>query len=120
MEAQFIYVAAVKSLKSENKVWAVAITGEEKPKGYCKSPQKALRLAFFLKKQTGHLITKKSFTILKEEIEKGKAEIAAAVKEKVEQIAEEKSVDKALAEKPKRGRKPRAKKEEVAQVAALQ
>ena len=108
MEAQFIYVAAVKSLKSENKVWAVAITGEEKPKGYCKSPQKTLRLAFFLKKQTGHLITKKSFTILKEEIEKGKAEIAAAVKEK------------AVFLHPSSERNPRAKKEEVAQVAALQ
>jgi len=32
MEAKVIIVSSVKSNKSDNKVWAVAITGEEQPK----------------------------------------------------------------------------------------
>ena len=51
MEAKYIIITIVKSNNSENNVWAVAITGEEKPEGYCKSAYKAMRFAFMLKKQ---------------------------------------------------------------------
>ena len=50
MEAKVIIVTEVKSNKSENNVWMVAITGEEQGKAYCKSPYKAMRFAFLLKK----------------------------------------------------------------------
>ena len=52
METRII-ASNVKSNRSDNYVWAVSITGEEQPKAYCKSPYKAMRFAFLLKKQTG-------------------------------------------------------------------
>ena len=56
MEAKYIIISIVKSNNSENNVWAVAITGEEKPEGFCKSAYKAMRFAFLLKKRTGVMI----------------------------------------------------------------
>ena len=44
MEAKVIIVTVVKSNKSENNVWMVAITGEEQGQAYCKSAYKAMRL----------------------------------------------------------------------------
>ena len=46
MEAKVIIVSSVKSNKSDNKVWAVAITGEQQPQAHCKSAYKAMRFAF--------------------------------------------------------------------------
>ena len=43
MEAKVIIISVVKSNKSENNVWMVAITGEEQGKAYCKSPYKAMK-----------------------------------------------------------------------------
>ena len=73
MEAKVIIVTEVKSNKSENNVWMVAITGEEQGQAYCKSPYKAMRFAFLLKKQTGFRIEDASLKALSEEIAKEKA-----------------------------------------------
>ena len=117
MEAKVIIVSVVKSNKSENNVWAVGITGEEQEQAYCKSPYKAMRFAFMLKKQTGFRIEDASLKSLSEEIARQKAADAAAEAEKpAEQEVQ-------TEEKPKKkARKPRAKKAEsepqtIAQVA---
>lgn len=102
MEAKVIIVTVVKSNKSENNVWAVAFTGEEECKAYCKSAYKAMRFAFMLKKQSGCRIDDDSLKALSEEIAKLKAEAAEKAAEAQQPEAEE---------KPKKQRKPRAKKE---------
>ena len=117
MEAKVIIVSVVKSNKSENNVWAVGITGEEQEQAYCKSPYKAMRFAFMLKKQTGFRIEDASLKSLSEDIARQKAAEAAA---EAEQPAEQ---EVQTEEKPKKkARKPRAKKAEsepqtIAQVA---
>jgi len=106
MEAKVIIVTVVKSNKSENNVWMVAITGEEQGKAYCKSPYKAMRFAFMLKKQTGFSIEDASLKALSEEIAKQKAAAAEAA-ESAEHEAQQPEA------KPKKQRKPRTKKEPV-------
>lgn len=119
MEAKVIIVSVVKSNKSENNVWAVGITGEEHEQAFCKSPYKAMRFAFMLKKQTGFYIEDDSLKMLSEEIARQKAAVAAAEAEKPaeqeaqpEQLADAEQQPEAEA-KPKKARKPRAKKAQV-------
>jgi hypothetical protein len=104
MEAKVIIVTVVKSNKSENNVWMVAITGEEQGQAYCKSPYKAMRFAFMLKKQTGFRIEDASLKALSEEIAKEKASAESEAEKPAEQEIQ-------TEEKPKKQRKPRAKKE---------
>ena len=117
MEAKVIIVTVVKSNKSENNVWAVGITGEEQEQAYCKSPYKAMRFAFMLKKQTGFRIEDASLKSLSEEIARQKAaEVAAEAEKPAEQEVQTEDKPK------KKARKPRAKKAEsepqtIAQVA---
>lgn len=126
MEARVIIVSAQKSNKSENTVWAVAITGEENPQAFCKSAYKAMRFAFMLKKRTGLNISDNCLSRLSKEIAGQKLAKAAEVQEVAEEFCEEHSVDNVLAQNPepqaeqpkKKARKPRAKKS--AQVVALQ
>ena len=116
MEAKYIIVSIVKSNNSENNVWAVAITGEEKPEGYCKSAYKAMRFAFLLKKRTGVNIDDESLKSLSHEIAEQKAKNAEAqekLAEVTQEFVESHSVDKVLEEKPKKARKPRKKAEPV-------
>ena len=132
----FIIVTIVKSNNSENNVWAVAVTGEEQPQGYCKSAYKAMRFAFLLKKRTGLNIDDQSLKSLSKQIAEVKAMKAEAEakagKEKIAEVAQEfvesHSVDAVLAQQPEeeeqpkpKQRKPRAKKnQEVANVIAFQ
>ena len=113
MEAKYIIISIVKSNNSENNVWAVAITGEEKPEGYCKSAYKAMRFAFLLKKRTGVMIDDASLKSLSECIAEQKAKQAEAGQDKLAEVAQEfiesHSVDAAL--EPKKARKPRKKAE---------
>lgn len=62
-----IVVNRTKSNSSSLMVWQVAITGETFVK-YCKSPLKALRLAFLLKKSKGVNIAMETIASLKQEI----------------------------------------------------
>ncbi len=128
MEAKNIIISVVKSNKSENNVWAVSITGEEQKQAYCKSAYKAMRFAFLLKKRTGCYIEELSLKSLSSEIARRKAAKAAAEAEKAaaeaEQQAEslelpELAVAQPEAEKPKKQRKPRAKKAKLEQPTEL-
>ena len=117
MEAKVIIVTVVKSNKSENNVWAVAFTGEEECKAYCKSAYKAMRFAFMLKKQSGCRIDDDSLKALSEEIAKLKAEAAEKAAEdeqpaeqEVKPEAEQQPEAEAKAKKEKKARKPRTKK----------
>ena len=89
----FIIVTIVKSNNSENNVWAVAVTGEEQPQGYCKSAYKAMRFAFLLKKRTGLNIDDQSLKSLSKQIAEVKAMKAEAEakagKEKILALASE-------------------------------
>ena len=126
MKTNVIIVSVEKSNKSENNVWAVAITGEEQKQAYCKSANKAMRFAFLLKKRTGLYIEDLSMNLLSQEIARQKAAKAAAEAEK---SAEQEEVQQPEAEqqpaeeaKPKKQRKPRTKKvqaEPEAEVAAI-
>ena len=110
MEAKVIIVSVEKSNKSENNVWAVAITGEEQKQAYCKSAYKAMRFAFLLKKQTGLYIEDESLKALSEQIAQAKAAKAAAEAEKQEpQEVVEQEQAPAEEEKPKKQRKSRTK-----------
>ena len=115
MEAKYIIISIVKSNNSENNVWAVAITGEEKPEGFCKSAYKAMRFAFLLKKRTGVMIDDASLKKLSECIAEQKAKEADAKKEKLAEVAQEfvesHSVDAVLEQEPKKARKSRKKSE---------
>lgn len=109
-----IVFTIVKSNNSDNNVWAVSITGEEQPSAHCKSAYKAMRFMFLLKQQTGIGISGECLAQLSQEIARKKAEQAEAGKEKIAEVTQEfvetHSVDAVLEEKPKRSRKPRAKK----------
>ena len=115
MEAKYIIISIVKSNNSENNVWAVAITGEEKPEGFCKSAYKAMRFAFLLKKRTGVMIDDASLKSLSECIAEQKAKQAEVGQEKLAEVTQEfvesHSVDAVLAQEPKKARKPRKKAE---------
>ena len=115
MEAKYIIISIVKSNNSENNVWAVAITGEEKPEGFCKSAYKAMRFAFLLKKRTGVMIDDASLKKLSECIAEQKAKEADANKEKLAEVAQEfvesHSVDAVLEQESKKARKSRKKSE---------
>ena len=115
MEAKVIIVSVEKSNKSENNVWAVAITGEEQKQAYCKSAWKAMKFAFMLKKQTGFYIEDDSLHMLSAEIARQKAAAAAAEAEKQ---AEQKPEAEAEAKKEKKARKPRTKKVQAEPVLA--
>ena len=68
MEARMIIVSQVKSNRSESMVWQVSINNEQQGMQHCKSPLKALRYAFILKKQTGVQIANETIEFLKSEI----------------------------------------------------
>jgi hypothetical protein len=121
MEAKVIIVSVEKSNKSENNVWAVAITGEEQKQAYCKSAWKAMKFAFMLKKQTGFYIEEDSLHMLSEEIARQKAAAAAAEAEKQaeqEVQPEQQPEAEAEAKKEKKARKPRTKKVQAEPVLA--
>jgi hypothetical protein len=120
MEAKVIIVSVEKSNKSENNVWAVAITGEEQKQAYCKSAWKAMKFAFMLKKQTGLYIEDASLHMLSEEIAKQKAEAAAKAEKQAEQEVQPEQQPEAEAEakKEKKARKPRTKKVQAEPVLA--
>ena len=121
MEAKVIIVSVEKSNKSENNVWAVAITGEEQKQAYCKSAWKAMKFAFMLKKQTGFYIDDDSLHMLSAEIARQKAAAAAAEAEKQseqEVQPEQQPEAEAEAKKEKKARKPRTKKVQAEPVLA--
>ena len=136
MEARVIIATVAKTTRENNKIWMVAIEGEEQPMGYCKSAYKAMRFCFLLKKKNENTnISEDCLKLLSAEIKEEKAKMANQEgQEKNAEVAqesvEEQSVDAEKAqkpevateevEKPKRQRKPRAKKAESASLIAFQ
>lgn len=98
MEAKVIIAESVKSGKNNVTVWLVSIPGEEQGKMYCKGAYKALRYAFLLKKRTGVNISENCIAKLSQEIRLQKEAQAAAVQEKVKEVADALTVNK---EEPK-------------------
>ena len=90
MEEKMIIVNQVKSNRSEFMVWQVAITGEPAAQ-YCKSPLKALRFAFMLKKSKGVKIAMESIATLQQEISRQKEAEREAAHEAGAAILEEAS-----------------------------
>lgn len=120
MERKEIIVSVVKSNNSDNKVWAVAITGNELPCAHCKTAYKAMRFMFLLKKQTGFNISDNSLARLSHEIASQKAEAnKQKVAEVTQQIVETHSVENVLADKPekKSAKRTRRSKKVVATAA---
>ena len=124
-----ILVSNVRSNKSENMVWAVYVQGNEQEKCYCKSPYKAMRYAFYLKKQTGLYISDICLARLSLEIKRIKeasltpeqVEAKERIDEAVEQFVEEHSVDNVLAkddEAKAKGKRKVAKSAADAEAAA--
>lgn len=124
-----ILVSNVRSNKSENMVWAVYVQGNEQEKCYCKSPYKAMRYAFYLKKQTGLYISDICLARLSLEIKRIKEasltpeqiEAKERIDEAVEQFVEEHSVDNVLAkddEAKAKGKRKAAKSAADAEAAA--
>lgn len=95
-----ILVSCVRSNKSDNNVWAVSVQGEEQVKSYCKSPYKAMRFAFLLKKQTGYYISDISLTQLSLKIKrlKERKEVAVLTPEQKEGKAASKREQSELAQ----------------------
>ena len=89
--------------KSGITIWEVYAKkdGQKTAPGYCKSAYKAMRYAFLLKKRTGLNISDNGLARLQMEIAKEKAAQKVEVQVVAQQIAEEKSVEKALAPEPK-------------------
>jgi len=136
MEAKVIIATVAKTTRENNKIWMVAIEGEEQPKAYCKSAYKAMRFCFLLKKQSENTnISEECLKLLSAEIKEAKAKKAEEANQEgqerlaevTQEFIEEHSVDAVLAqpeqvtlevEKPKRQRKQRKQNVEP-QVIAL-
>lgn len=122
MEARVIIVSAKKSNRSENTVWAVAITGEKEPKAHCKSAYKAMRFAFLLKARTGLNISENCLSRLVFEMSEYKQQLNLDIASKRLMEAEDAKLDamiEAVAaeqreeKKARKPRNPRAKKNTV-------
>lgn len=76
METRTIIASVVNSNNSDNKVWAVSITGDKQPAAHCKSACKAMRYMFLLKKRTGLTISDNCLVRLSAEIAREKSAAA--------------------------------------------
>ena len=59
-----ILITSGKISEATAHIWVVSISGDNASRVYCKSPYKAMRYAFLLKKRTGLNISDKSFAML--------------------------------------------------------
>lgn len=110
-----ILVSSVRSNKSENNVWAVYVQGQEEKKSYCKSPYKAMRYAFFLKKLTGCRIADNSLALLSLEIKRIK-EASMTAEQKAAKAASEREQSDACISTAEREQARTKCKEHVEQV----
>ena len=59
-----ILITSGKISEATAHIWVVSISGDNTSRVYCKSPYKAMRYAFLLKKRTGLNISDNSFAML--------------------------------------------------------
>ena len=88
-------------------IWVVSIDGQPHSKVYCKSPYKAMRYAFLLKKRTGLNISDNCLTRVSYEIARGKAAATAPADVPIEVNVDEPLIPKAA---PKPTKKPARKR----------
>ena len=100
-----ILITSGKKSEATAHIWVVSIDGRPASKVYCKSPYKAMRYAFLLKKRTGLNISDNCLTRVSYEIARAKAAATAPADVPMEVNVDEPLIPKAAA-KPKK--KPRA------------
>lgn len=100
-----ILITSGKISEATAHIWVVSISGDNTSRVYCKSPYKAMRYAFLLKKRTGLNISDNCLCRVSHEIARSKAPATAPHLTPTMQPA-----SAAPTTTPKRTRKPAAKR----------
>ena len=102
-----ILITSGKKSEATAHIWVVSIDGRPHSKVYCKSPYKAMRYAFLLKKRTGLNISDNCLTRVSHEIARAKAAATAPADEPIEVNVDEPLIPPAA---PKPTKKPARKR----------
>ena len=102
-----ILITSGKISKATAHIWVVSISGDNTSRVYCKSPYKAMRYAFLLKKRTGLNISDNCLCRVSHEIARSKAPATAP---EGSAPAPMQPASAAPTTTPKRTRKPAAKR----------
>ena len=105
-----ILITSGKKSEATAHIWVVSIDGRPASKVYCKSPYKAMRYAFLLKKRTGLNISDNCLTRVSYEIARGKAAATAPADVPMEVNVDEPLIPKAAAKPKKKPRTTRTTK----------
>ena len=106
-----ILITSGKKSEATAHIWVVSIDGRPHSKVYCKSPYKAMRYAFLLKKRTGLNISDNCLTRVSYEIARAKAAATAPADVPMEVNVDEPLIPKAApSPKKKPARKRTVKK----------
>ena len=105
----FILITSGKISEATAHIWVVSISGDNTSRVYCKSPYKAMRYAFLLKKRTGLNISDNCLCRVSHEIARSKAPATAPAPEG-SAPAPMQPAFAAPTTTPKRTRKPAAKR----------
>ena len=103
-----ILITSGKISEATAHIWVVSISGDNTSRVYCKSPYKAMRYAFLLKKRTGLNISDNCLCRVSHEIARSKA--PATVPPEGSAPAPMQPASAAPTTTPKRTRKPAAKR----------
>ena len=102
-----ILITSGKKSEATAHIWVVSIDGQPHSKVYCKSPYKAMRYAFLLKKRTGLNISDNCLARVSHEIARAKAAATAPANEPIEVNVDEPLIPPAA---PKPTKKPARKR----------
>ena len=105
-----ILITSGKKSEATAHIWVVSIDGRPTSKVYCKSPYKAMRYAFLLKKRTGLNISDNCLTRVSYEIARAKAAATAPADVPMEVNVDEPLIPKAAASPKKKPRTTRTTK----------
>ena len=102
-----ILITSGKVSEATAHIWVVSVSGDKASRVYCKSPYKAMRYAFLLKKRTGLNISDNCLCRVSHEIARGKVVAASEAEQPIELI----EMDKPLtSDNPKPKRKATTKR----------
>ena len=105
-----ILITSGKKSEATAHIWVVSIDGRPASKVYCKSPYKAMRYAFLLKKRTGLNISDNCLTRVSYEIARAKVAATAPADVPMEVNVDEPLISKAAPSPKKKPRAPRTSK----------
>ena len=105
-----ILITSGKKSEATAHIWVVSIDGRPHSKVYCKSPYKAMRYAFLLKKRTGLNISDNCLTRVSYEIARAKAAATAPADVPMEVNVDEPLIPEAAPSPKKKSRAPRTSK----------